>query len=125
MIAALLTAVAAGYTGALVAAGSTTRAASAAAVRPTTQPTKIPRIVIRPSKGVDSTLDRPSAVQIATDLQRRRPRMTLRRVTVWLEARRGQFPAVLAILQWHSSRQLVEVAPRLDGYRIVRTLERR
>ena len=125
VVAALVTAVAAGYTGALVAAGSTTRATTATTVRPTTQPTKVPRIVIRPSKGVDSTLDRPSAVQIATDLQRRRPAMTLRRVTVWLEARRGQFPAVLAILESPSSRQFVEVAPRLDGYRIVRTLGRR
>jgi Na+-transporting NADH:ubiquinone oxidoreductase subunit NqrB len=125
VLAALMIAVAAGYVGALVAAGSTTRATTASTVRPTTQPTKVPRIVIRPSKGVDSTLDRPSAVQIATDLQRRRPAMTLRRVTVWLEARRGQFPAVLAILESPSSRQFVEVAPRLDGYRIVRTLERR
>ena len=70
-------------------------------------------------------LDRPSAVQIAVDLQRRRPAMTLRRLTVWLEARRDQFPAVVAILQWPSSRQFVEVALRLDGYRIARVLEPR
>ena len=124
LLAALLIAVAAGYAGAVLVAESTSRAATATTVRPTTQPTKVPRIVIRPSEGVDSTLDRPSAVQIATDLQRRRPALTLRRITVWLEARRGQFPAVLAILESPSSRQFVEVAPRLDGYRIVRTLER-
>ena len=53
VVAALVTAVAAGYAGALVAAGSTTRATTATTVRPTTQPTKVPRIVIRPSKGVD------------------------------------------------------------------------
>ena len=69
-------------------------------------------------------LDRPSAVQIAVDLQRRRPAMTLRRLTVWLEARRDQFPAVVAILQWPSSRQLVEVELRLDGYRIARSSNR-
>ena len=66
-------------------------------------------------------LDRPGAVQIAVDLQRRRPAMTLRRLTVWLEARRDQFPAVVAILQWPSSRQFVEVELRLDGYRIARS----
>ncbi len=123
VLAALLTAVAAGYTSALLAAGSITRAATPIAATPTSQSAKVPHVVIRPSKGVDSTLDGPSAVQIAVDLQRRRPTVTLHRVTLWLEARRDQFPAVVAILQWPASRQLVEVAPRLDGYRIARVLE--
>ena len=121
VLAALLIAVAAGVRG-RAPGGRVDHVAPqpSTVVRPTTQPTKVPRIVIRPSKGVDSMLDRPSAVQIAADLQRRRPAMTLRRVTVWLEARRDQFPAVVAILEWPSSRQFVEVALRLDGYRIAR-----
>ena len=125
VLAVLLIAVAAGYAGAVLAAESTTRAATPTGVRPATQRIKIPRIVIRPSKGVDAMLDRPGAVQIAVDLQRRRPAMTLRQLTVWLEARRDQFPAVVAILQWPSSRQFGEVELRLDGYRIARVLEPR
>jgi len=123
VLAALLSVLGAAYMGALLTAGSATRAATSPAV-PTTQSTKAPRVVIRPSKGVDSALDRPVAVKIAADLQRRRSGTTLRRVTVWLEARSGQFPAVVAVLDWPSSRQLVEVEPKLDGYRIARVLER-
>jgi hypothetical protein len=125
LLAALLIAVAAGYAGALVAGGSITTAPTSTVARPIALHKKVPRIVIRPSKGVDAMLDRPSAVQIAVDLQRRSTAITLRRVTVWLEARRDQFPALVAILQWPTSRQLVEVELRLDGYRIARILESR
>jgi hypothetical protein len=125
VLAALLAAVAASYTGALLTAGAATRAAASPAGGPPTESTNVPRVVVRPSKGVDAALDRPVAVKIAADLQRRRPASRLRQVTVWLEARSGQFPAVVAVLDWPSSRQLVEVEPKLDGYRIARVLEPR
>jgi Na+-translocating ferredoxin:NAD+ oxidoreductase RnfD subunit len=125
VLAALVTIVAVGYAGGLLAAGSTTRAAASPVGAPTTPSTIGPRVVIRPSKSVDSTLDRPVAVRIAADLQRRRASTPLSRVTLWLEARRDQFPAIVAILQWPSSRQLVEVALGHDGYRIARVLEKR
>jgi Na+-transporting NADH:ubiquinone oxidoreductase subunit NqrB len=124
VLVALLAVVGAAYTGALLTAGAATSVATSPAASPATRAAKAPRVVIRPSKGVDSALDRTVAVQIAADLQRRRSATPLRRVTLWLEARSGQFPAVVAILEWPSSRQFVEVEPKLDGYRIARVLER-
>ena len=124
VLAALVTVAAAIYAGALLAAGSATRA-TAPVVMATPQPTKVPRVVIRPSKGVDSTLDRPTVVRIAADLQRRRPAVRLRRVVAWLEARSDQFPAIVARLEWPSATQVVEVELGPDGYRIARVLEPR
>ena len=124
VLAALVTVAAAIYAGALLAAGSATRA-TAPVVMATPQPTKVPRVVIRPSKGVDSTLDRPTAVRIAADLQRRRPAVRLRRVVAWLEPRSDQFPAIVARLEWPSATQVVEVELGPDGYRIARVLEPR
>ena len=112
------------YLATLLAASTTTRAAPLSLTRPVTKVERVPMVVIRPSKSVDAKLDRPSAVQIAVDLQRRRSATRLRRVTVWLEARSDQFPAIVAVLQWPSSRQRVEVGLTAKGYRIVRVLER-
>ena len=112
------------YLATLLAASTTTRAAPLSLTRPVTKVERVPMVVIRPSKSVDAKLDRPSAVQIAVDLQRRRSATKLRRVTVWLEARSDQFPAIVAVLQWPSSRQRVEVGLTAKGYRIVRVLER-
>jgi hypothetical protein len=124
VLAALVTVAAAIYAGALLAAGSATRA-TAPVVMATPQPTKVPRVVIRPSKGVDSTLDRPTAVRIAADLQRRRPAVRLRRVVAWLEPRSDQFPAIVARLEWPAATQVVEVELSSDGYRVARVLEPR
>ena len=112
------------YLATLLAASTTTRPATLSLTRPVTKVERVPMVVIRPSKSVDAKLDRPSAVQIAVDLQRRRSATRLRRVTVWLEARSDQFPAIVAVLQWPSSRQRVEVGLTAKGYRIVRVLER-
>jgi hypothetical protein len=125
VLAALVTLIAAGYTGALLTAGAATRAAASPVGGPPTGSTNVPRVVVRPSKGVDAVLDRQVAVQIAADLQRRRRAVILRRVSVWLEARSDQFPAIIARLQWPSSTQLVEVALSPDGYLIARVLEPR
>jgi hypothetical protein len=125
VLAALLAAVAASYTGALLTAGATTRAAASPVGGPPTESANVPRVVVRPSKGVDAALDRQVAVQIGTDLQRRRRTTRLRRVTIWLEARSDQFPAIIARLEWPSSMQVVEVALGPDGYRIARILEPR
>jgi len=124
VLAVLLAAVAACYTGTLVSVGSVTGVAASPVARHT-KPTDVPRVVIRPSKGVDAVLDRQVAVQIAADLQRRRRAVMLRRVSVWLEARSDQFPAIIARLELPSSMQLVEVALGPDGYRIARILESR
>jgi hypothetical protein len=123
VLAALVAVVAATYSGALVTAGSVTRAATLPAVG-SALATSTSRVVIRPSKGVDAALDRHVALRIAADLQSRRPAARLRAVTVWLEARPDQFPAVVAVLEWSSDRQLVEVVPKLDGYKIARVLRR-
>jgi hypothetical protein len=112
------------YFATLLAASTSTGAPTHSFTRPVTKVERVPMVVIRPSKSVDTKLDRPSAVQIAVDLQRRRPARRLRRVTVWLEARSDQFPAIVAVLQWPSSRQRVEVGLTAKGYRIVRVLER-
>jgi Na+-translocating ferredoxin:NAD+ oxidoreductase RnfD subunit len=107
-----------GYGAALVAAGVSTRPApsGAAALVATTQ--RLPHIVIGPSRGVDAALDRRTARQIAADLVSRRH--SLRRVTLWLEAREDQFPAIVALLESAASRQTVEVRLTPSGYRVTR-----
>jgi hypothetical protein len=113
------------YAGAVLVAGTSTRApVSPAASTPAAQVKRVPRTVIHPSKGVDSAIDRAAARQIAVDLQRRRRGVRLERVEVWLEARSDQFPAIVARLRWPSSTQLVEVGLSPDGYRIARVQAR-
>ena len=107
------------YSGALVVAGMHT-GAEAVAVQPAARATRLPRIVIQDSKGVDSTLDRRMAMRIAADLQRRRPALRLRRVTVWLEAARDQFPVIVARLESASLERTVEVTLSASGYRVAR-----
>ena len=108
------------YSGALVVVGTQTRLGVALAAQPAAPATRLPRVVIRASKGVDSTLDRPTAVRIAADLQKRRPALRLRRVTVWLEAARDQFPVIVARLEGASLEQTVEVTLSATGYRVGR-----
>ena len=125
VLVALLASVGVAYVGGLLVAGASTRADTAtAAGGAATQVAQAPHVVIRRSQGVDSTLDGPAAARIAADLQRRRPAVRLRRVALWLEARSGQFPAIMARLQWPSSTQLVEVGLSPDGYRIARIVKR-
>ncbi|MGH3137146.1 MAG: hypothetical protein ACRDPV_11710 [Gaiellaceae bacterium] len=107
------------YSGALVVAGTHTRR-DAVAAQPVAQAAGLPRVVIRASKGVDSTLDRRTAVWIAADLQKRRPGLRLRRVAVWLEAGLDQFPVIVARLEGKSLVQTVEVTLSPSGYRITR-----
>ena len=109
----------AAYSGALVIAGTHTRW-EAVATQPVSQGTRLPRVVIRASKGVDSTLDRRTAVRIAADLQHRRPGLRLRRVVVWLEAGSDQFPAIVARLEGRFVAQTAEVTLSRSGYRIAR-----
>jgi hypothetical protein len=111
------------YAGALVVAGTHTRS-DAVAAQPVARATQLPRVVVRASKGVDSTLDRRTAVRIAADLQRRRPALRLRRVTVWLEAGLDQFPLIVARLEGRSIEQTVEVALSAGGYRVARIRSR-
>jgi hypothetical protein len=109
------------YSGALVLAGTHTRW-DAVAAQSAAQVTRLPRVDVRASKGVDATLDRRTAVRIAVDLQKRRPGPRLRRVTVWLEAgaRSDQFPVIVARLEGKSLKQTVEVMLSPSGYRIAR-----
>jgi Na+-translocating ferredoxin:NAD+ oxidoreductase RnfD subunit len=132
-VAALVAAGLVAYAGALVAAGLPARPASAAA-RSVAQVTRLPRVVIRPSRGVDSKLDQQTAMQIArdvaVDLQRRRlPISRPRRITLWLEAGSGQGPVIVARLEGTSrggggrpgrQAQTVEVAQSRSGYSIAR-----
>ena len=110
------------YSGALFVAGTSTRLDAAAARSATQATTRLPHVVIRPSKGVDSELDRRTAVQIAADLQKRRPAAArLRRVTVWLEAESAdQFPLIVVRLEGASSVRTVEVTLSPGGYQIAR-----
>ena len=78
---------------------------------------------IRASKGVDSTLDRRTAVQIAADLQTRRPGLRLRRVALWLEAAVGSVPVDRCSPRGQVREQTVEVALSPSGYRVARIRE--
>ena len=100
-------------------AGAHTRS-DVVATQPAAQTTRLPAVVIRASKGVDSTLDRRTAVRIAADLQKRRPALRLRRVTLWLEAGPDQFPVIVARLEGRSVQQTVEVALSASGYGVAR-----
>jgi hypothetical protein len=91
------------YAGAVIAAGLSTRPEPALARTPA-QVVRLPQIVIAPSRGVDSALDRRIATDVAADLvavlpTRRLPMSRLHRLTVWLEAGEGQAPTVMARLQ--------------------------
>jgi hypothetical protein len=107
------------YSGAVVVAGAHTRS-DVVATQPAAQTTRLPAVVIRASKGVDSTLDRRTAVRIAADLQKRRPALRLRRVTLWLEAGPDQFPLIVARLEGRSVQQTVEVTLSASGYGVGR-----
>jgi Na+-translocating ferredoxin:NAD+ oxidoreductase RnfD subunit len=121
-VVALAAAGAVAYSAALVAAGTHTRP-DAMTAQPAAQTTRPPRVVVRASKGVDSTLDRRTAVRIAADLQKRRPALRLRRVTFWLEAGPDQFPLIIARLEGRSVQQTVEVTLSATGYRLGRIRE--
>ena len=115
------------YAVTLIAIGVDTRPDPAAAA-PAVQIARAPAVVVFPSKGVDSELDRALARRIAVDIQGRRP-IDLRRVTLWLEARDDQFPAIVARLDgaYADGRRLaetVEVILSPSGYRVERTLTR-
>jgi hypothetical protein len=121
-IAAFVAAGLVAYTGALVAAGLPARPASAAA-RSVAEVAQLPMIGIGPSRGVDSKLDRPTAIEIATgiaaDLPRQGLRISrLRRITIWLEAGAGQGPVIVARLE--GTGETVEVAQSRSGYTIAR-----
>jgi hypothetical protein len=132
-IAALVAAGLIAYAGALLAAGQHARTAPAA-TRAVLGLAELPGVVIRPSRGVDSTLSRKTAVQIATDVAvdlqtRRQPMSRLVRISVWLEAAAGQGPVIVAWLEGTESGQdgresrlakTVEIAQTLSGYRISR-----
>ena len=112
------------YAGALVAAGVQTHAASPTPRR-VAQVTRLPQVVIRPSVGVDSDLDRttalPVAGDLAADLRRRGSSLSpLRRITLWLQAGSAQFPTIMARLEGAAGVQTVEVALSASGYRIAR-----
>jgi hypothetical protein len=106
------------YMAGLLVAGANTRPTTVASHATAAQVARLPHVVIRRSKGVDSTLDRRIARQIAADLKARRP--ALRRVILWLEARSDQFPAIVALIEGPSGRQTVEVTLTPSGYRVAR-----
>jgi hypothetical protein len=108
------------YIGALVVAGVQTRPDAARAAQPTAKPALLPRVVVRPSSGVDAALDRATAVQVASDLQRRRPVWRLRRAVLWLEPGSDQFAVIVARLEGKGSVETVEVALSPSGYKVAR-----
>ena len=131
-VAALATASLVAYAGGLVASGTSTRP-DAPVAEPAAQLVRLPRVAVRPSRGVDSKLDRPTAVRIAADLQRRQRAWRLRRVTLWLEAGSDQFPLIVARVEGtrrgqdgRSSRvrETVEVALSASGFRFARIRDR-
>ena len=113
------------YAGALVATAASTRADAVAAAPPAPRTTAMPgaRVVVGASKGVDSRLDRRTAMRIAADLQRRRPAVRLHRVTLWLEAESDQLPVIVGRLEGRWLEQTVEVALSRNGYGIARVRE--
>ena len=111
------------YVGVLAAAGLQTQAAAPTPER-VTQVARLPQVVIRPSVGVDSDLDRTMALPVARDLaaelRRRSPTSRLQRITLWLQAGSGQLPTIMALLEDTASVQTVEVSLSPSGYRIAR-----
>ena len=103
--------------------GAPERAADRAAARAV----ELPAVVVRPSDGVDGTLDRPTALRIAADLVADLPRRGLplsrvRSITLWLEAGPDQFPLLLARLDGTGNglrlERTVEVTHSRKGYTI-------
>jgi Na+-translocating ferredoxin:NAD+ oxidoreductase RnfD subunit len=107
------------YGSALVAVGLETRPASAAPQH-AAPVARLPRVVIAPSRGVDSRLDRRTAMRIGADLQSRASTSRLRRITLWLEARSDQFPTIMARLEGGARTDTVKVELSPSGYRAVR-----
>jgi hypothetical protein len=105
------------YACVLVAAGLQTQAASATPPR-VAQVARLPAVEIRPSRGVDSDLDRATALRVAGDLAAGLPR--LRRVTLWLEAGSEQFPTIVARLQGTARVRTAELGLSPNGYTIAR-----
>jgi hypothetical protein len=101
-VAALAAVALAFYGGALAAAGLPARPGPTVA-EPVAPAVRLPQIVIRPSRGVDSDLDRRTARQIAADVVADLPKRglsitRLRRITLWLETGPGQGPVAMALL---------------------------
>jgi hypothetical protein len=115
------------YLGALVVAGVSTRP-DAVVAQPAAQLADLPRVVVRASRGVDAKLDRPTAVRIATDLQKRRPTCCFRRMIFWLEAGPDQFPVIVVRLEATADQrrltETAEVALSAGGYRVARIRSR-
>jgi hypothetical protein len=114
------------YPGALVAAGLPARPGpDPSTVRPAAQAVRLPQVVIGPSRGVDSKLDRRTARQIAADVVaalplRQPPIPRPRRITLWLEAGSDQFPVVVARLEGGVRATTVELSLSRAGYGIGR-----
>ena len=121
-VAALAAAGLVAYIGVLSAAGLRTQSVSATPQR-ASNAVPLPHVAIRPSRGVDSDLDRRTAMHVASDLaadpQGPGP-SRVRRITLWLQAGSGQFPTIMARLESASRVQTVEVALSSSGYRIAR-----
>jgi hypothetical protein len=115
------------YAGALVAAGSPARPSPVpAAARPAAKATPLPQVAIRPSRGVDSTLDRRTARQIAADVvaalpAARPPIARPHRIVLWLEGGSDQAAVVVARLESAGGKATtVELSLSGAGYRIGR-----
>jgi hypothetical protein len=125
-VGALAAAALVGYAGALTAAGLPARPVAAQAAGPAAQAARLPPVDIRPSRGVDSTLDRTAARQIAADLvaalsARRPPLARPHRIVVWLESGSDQFAIVVARLEGPGRKATtVELSLSRAGYGIER-----
>jgi Na+-translocating ferredoxin:NAD+ oxidoreductase RnfD subunit len=111
------------YAGALVAAGLPARPGPVpAAVRPATQAVRLPPVVVRPSRGVDSTLDRKTARQIAADVVAAlAARRQLHRIVLWLEGGSDQAALVIAQVEVPGGKTTtVELSFSRAGYEIGR-----
>jgi hypothetical protein len=115
------------YSAALVVAGMHTRP-DALVARPVARTDRLPRVVVESSRGVDSKLDRQTALAIAADLQERQPTAQVRRLTVWLEPGSDQAAIIVARLEGTARgpdrrvrlNQTVEIGLSPRGYRIAR-----
>jgi hypothetical protein len=111
------------YFGVLASAGLQTQAATPTPER-VVQVARLPQVVIRPSVGVDSDLDRTMALPVARDLaaelRRRSPMSRVQRITLWLQAGSGQLPTIMALLENTAGVETVEVGLSPSGYRIAR-----
>jgi hypothetical protein len=118
---ALAAAVVVTYVGVLVAAGMLTQPASATLQR-VALAAPLPPVAIEPSRGVDSDIDRRTAVHIAGDivanLKRQDPRSRVRRITLWLQDGSDQSAAVMARLERGARIETFRVELSPTGYRI-------